>query len=392
MADISKIKPNGSSGTEYDIKDATARSALENKANNTQTFTEASTRTNIASGETMSTLFGKIKKFFTDLKTVAFTGSYNDLSNKPTIPAAQVQSDWNQTTTTAVDYIKNKPTIPAAQIQSDWNQTDTTKKDYIKNKPTIPTVPGVVSTSANGLAPKVTNTSNYLKGDGTWSSPANNAVTVTNRTGSSYNNNYPVVFGTNTGTGTVTEGLQKRGGDFTYNPYSEKLSVYQETVESTLKVGVANSSNGYIDFHRSSQGYRGELQITTGGLTADQNYYLPDETGTLATREYLNSNLGVQYQIKLTTQTIKTKVAIAAHSGSKGSNCLNSLPSVTAPTGYTFTMNMYIEATGAVGAVVLFDGTMSSTSVNPFIFNAGTSNWASGTSMTFYIVSLFTKS
>lgn len=50
------------------------------------TFTEASTRANIASGETISTLFGKIKKFFTDLKTVAFTGSYTDLSDKPTIP------------------------------------------------------------------------------------------------------------------------------------------------------------------------------------------------------------------------------------------------------------------------------------------------------------------
>ena len=48
------------------------------------TFTEASARVNIASGETLSTLFGKIKKFFADLKTVAFTGSYTDLSNKPT--------------------------------------------------------------------------------------------------------------------------------------------------------------------------------------------------------------------------------------------------------------------------------------------------------------------
>ena len=48
------------------------------------TFTEASTRVNITSGETLSALFGKIKKFFADLKTVAFTGSYNDLSNKPT--------------------------------------------------------------------------------------------------------------------------------------------------------------------------------------------------------------------------------------------------------------------------------------------------------------------
>lgn len=50
------------------------------------TFTEAEERTNIESQETMSTIFGKIKKWFSDLKTVAFTGSYNDLLNKPTIP------------------------------------------------------------------------------------------------------------------------------------------------------------------------------------------------------------------------------------------------------------------------------------------------------------------
>ena len=50
------------------------------------TFTEAVTRTNIASGDTFATILGKIKKFFTDLKTVAFSGDYNDLDNLPTIP------------------------------------------------------------------------------------------------------------------------------------------------------------------------------------------------------------------------------------------------------------------------------------------------------------------
>lgn len=50
------------------------------------TFTEAEERTNIESQETMSTTFGKIKKWFSDLKAVAFSGSYNDLSNKPDIP------------------------------------------------------------------------------------------------------------------------------------------------------------------------------------------------------------------------------------------------------------------------------------------------------------------
>jgi hypothetical protein len=62
------------------------KATLNTKANETSSFTEAATRANIASGESVSTIFGKIKKFFSDLKSVAFTGSYSDLSNKPTIP------------------------------------------------------------------------------------------------------------------------------------------------------------------------------------------------------------------------------------------------------------------------------------------------------------------
>lgn len=73
----------------------------------TPTFTQASTRNNIASGEKLSVIFGKIQKFFNDLKTVAFSGSYTDLSNKPTIPAAQVNSDWNASS--GVAEILNKP-------------------------------------------------------------------------------------------------------------------------------------------------------------------------------------------------------------------------------------------------------------------------------------------
>ena len=46
-----------------------------------------------------------------DLATVATSGSYNDLEDKPTIPDAQIQSDWNQTNLSAKDFIKNKPTL-----------------------------------------------------------------------------------------------------------------------------------------------------------------------------------------------------------------------------------------------------------------------------------------
>ena len=45
-----------------------------------------------------------------DLSTVATTGDYDDLLNKPTIPAAQVNSDW--AAVSGVAEILNKPTIP----------------------------------------------------------------------------------------------------------------------------------------------------------------------------------------------------------------------------------------------------------------------------------------
>ena len=71
------------------------------------------------------------------LATVATSGSYNDLSNKPTIPAAQIQSNWNQTTTTAKDYIKNKPTKVSA-FTNDANYVtssslNTTLASYVTN-------------------------------------------------------------------------------------------------------------------------------------------------------------------------------------------------------------------------------------------------------------------
>ena len=55
-------------------------------SNTTTSFSIASTRTNIATGEKLSISLGKIAKWFSELKTVAFTGNYIDLSNKPTIP------------------------------------------------------------------------------------------------------------------------------------------------------------------------------------------------------------------------------------------------------------------------------------------------------------------
>lgn len=52
-------------------------------------FNESSSRQEIQSGEEIKTLFGKIKKWLADLKPVAFSGSYNDLSDTPSsLPAS----------------------------------------------------------------------------------------------------------------------------------------------------------------------------------------------------------------------------------------------------------------------------------------------------------------
>ena len=57
-----------------------------------------------------------------DFATVATTGSYNDLTDKPTI-VAPVQSDWNESDSTSLAYIANKPTIPSATTVTDGDPT-----------------------------------------------------------------------------------------------------------------------------------------------------------------------------------------------------------------------------------------------------------------------------
>lgn len=58
----------------------TEKSTWNSKIGDNPTFSEASSRANIESGESFSTILGKIKKFFADLKNVAFSGNASDLT------------------------------------------------------------------------------------------------------------------------------------------------------------------------------------------------------------------------------------------------------------------------------------------------------------------------
>jgi len=135
------------------------------------TFAEASTRTNIASRETVSTLFGKIKKWFTDLKTVAFTGSYNDLSNKPSLATVATSGNYNdlsskpalKTVATSGSYndLSNKPTIPPA-VSVKGNAESTYRTGQVNLTPA-----NIGAANNWGYAASISNTSTYTIPAGT---------------------------------------------------------------------------------------------------------------------------------------------------------------------------------------------------------------------------------
>ena len=61
-------------------------------SNATVAFTAAETRANLTTGEKLSVAFGKLAKWLADLKTVAFTGKYSDLSGVPDLSGYAAKS------------------------------------------------------------------------------------------------------------------------------------------------------------------------------------------------------------------------------------------------------------------------------------------------------------
>lgn len=124
--------------------------AIKDFATKVQTFTQASTRANIESGETISTIFGKIRKWFADLKTVAFSGSYNDLGDKPTI-GSLAKLEPNSSEESFADTQK----IIASPSNGVWGGTSCSKTalmmwNYINSK--IGSVLGLTASNYNGTA------------------------------------------------------------------------------------------------------------------------------------------------------------------------------------------------------------------------------------------------
>ena len=123
-------------------------------SNVTSDIQSATIRTNLTTGEKLAVSLGKIKKFFSDLKTVAFTGSYADLTEKPTSMTA---NGGNADTV-------NNHTVDT-DVPEDAKFTDTVYDTFVKS-----------GTEAKaGLVPSpptTAGTTRYLREDGTWTVPS----------------------------------------------------------------------------------------------------------------------------------------------------------------------------------------------------------------------------
>lgn len=135
-------------GSTNPVQSGGVYSALNNKldktgngSNVTAAFTAASTRANIATGEKLSVLFGKIAKWFADLGSLAFKSTVvkSDL-------ASDVQASLGKADSALQSYTETDPTVP------EWAKS-ATKPSYSKSEVGLGNVDNVKQYSANNPPP-----------------------------------------------------------------------------------------------------------------------------------------------------------------------------------------------------------------------------------------------
>lgn len=166
-------------GSTNPVQSGGVYSALANKldktgdgSNVTAAFTAATTRANIATGEKLSVLFGKIAKWFSDLGSLAFksTVAKSDL-------ASDVQASLGRADSALQSYTETDPTVPEwakAKSKPSYTKSEVglgnvdNVKQYSKDNP-----PPYPVTSVNGKKGAVTvptvsvpSTTAILKGNG----------------------------------------------------------------------------------------------------------------------------------------------------------------------------------------------------------------------------------
>lgn len=157
---------------------------------------EANTASNLGTGEGLFTAKSGVNLPFKSLKAGG-AASLSSNANEVTITVpAQLQADWNQTNSSALDFIKNKPTIPTDNAQlangagyvtqsgarSAISLTTTGNSGPASYNPTTGAL-NVPTYTAAGLGAEPTigsgTTGQFWRGDKTWSNTLSGALTAT---------------------------------------------------------------------------------------------------------------------------------------------------------------------------------------------------------------------
>ena len=224
-------------------------------------FNETANRQQISSGEDLNTLFGKIKRWLSDLKPVAFSGKYIDLNERPT-KLSEFENDVG------------------------FKTTDTTYQ--------------IVSKADNGLVPKLPNettTTKYLRQDGTWSVPTNtwkaNSATSEGYVASGANQANKVWKTDANGVPAWREDINT-----TYGIATTTANGLMSATDKTKLNGIATGANAY-SLPLASASVRGGAKIGFSGgstnlavkLSNEQMYVsLPHSLGKVSIPVTVNSN------------------------------------------------------------------------------------------------------
>lgn len=229
-------------------------------------FTEASSRANIATGETIPTLFGKIKKYFTDLKTVAFTGSYTDLSDKPTIPAVYTLPVASSTTLGGIKigFIQSNKNYPVV--------LDSNNKAYVSVPwtDTTYTLPLATSSVRGGMKIGYTaNGKNYPVQLSSEQAYVN--VPWTDTTYTSLKNPYSLTLNKSTATGGTSS--------ITYDGSTSRSFTTGNTASVQASVTVATSAWSSVSADTVVKDYAYKASVSVTGMTAN---HVPEVMFSLA--------------------------------------------------------------------------------------------------------------
>lgn len=211
--------------------------------------------------------------------TVATTGSYNDLSNRPSIPAAQVNSDWNSVS--GVSQILNKPTL----FSGSYND--------LSNKPTIPTNTNQL-TNGSGF---ISNLSGFTTSD----------LTEGSR----------LYFTNARARGAISLTTTGVSGNATYNPTTGELNIPNYTYTAKRQetyVGTTNSSGEYTVTFGTSYAQVPNIQAQFIGGTANQMILISSVSTTGFTVKVVQRNavtiLGIEVLLAATTNVNNANVNV----------------------------------------------------------------------------------